>query len=569
MTFGDRLVDLLLEEKVEMIFSQGDLSLVEIQKCAQQKGIRLVGPRHEQVAAFMASGYYCMTGRMQVAMGAMGPGVSNMLSSAVCAAQENIPLLLIGSRRQAATNLAVRRNRWLYAPMLEMFRVPCKFVASIDTPGHLDDIVREAFRQAWAGTPGPVYLEFDYSIQDMEWDFPPPESPARYRAQPRAADAASMDKACDLIRSARKPILMAGPAVVRNRLHAKFRKLADLVAAPVLTSLGGTGAVPESDDRYLFQFSQAGKEAIEKSDLLIGIGTNFPEMDGYGGHGPFAAGAGADRKILVLETDPGMVGVNRCADHAVVGDLSLTLGQLIAGLERARPTAAWAELSRLRAEYEAERERLAAAIPESEQIHPSRLMLEARKAVPDDAVIVLDGGLTILHKMAFFEQRSSEFLYTSTFSHLGSGLGYAVGAQLAAGLRRRVCLLTGDGALGFHLAEFETLVRHQLPVVVIVNDDRALGAEMSSHMRHVGHAIEATFSPVRYDQIARAMGGHGEYVQEAQEIVPAVQRAFSAGKPALVQVVTDQKASYMDAPPYVDALAGWLGNDALSPSGLL
>ncbi|HEY9274233.1 thiamine pyrophosphate-binding protein [Achromobacter sp.] len=560
MTFGERLVRLLQKERVELIFSQGDLSLVEIQKHADARGVKIVCPRHEQAGVFMASGYYCMTGRPQVAMGAMGPGVANMLSSAVCAAQENIPVILIGSRRQYDTNLAVRRNRWLHAPMLEMFREPCKFAACIDTPGHLDDIVREAFRQALTGTPGPVYLEFDYSIQSREWDFPPLLEPASYRVAPSGADAASVAKAAEMIRNAHRPLLLAGSGVVRNRLHEKFRRLADRIGGPVIASLGGTGAIPECDSKYLLQFSEAGMQALRASDLVIGIGTNFPEMDGYGRLGSFSRGADG-RKVLVFEADPHMAGVNRPFDHVLVGDLDRTLDQVMAELEGKVLAARWDELPQLKAGYRTEREAMAASIPETEHIHPSRLMIEARKAVPDDAVVVLDGGLTILHKIAFFEQRSDDFLYTSTFSHLGSGLGYAIGAQLASGRERPVCLLTGDGALGFHLAEFETLVRHGLPVVVIVNDDRALGAEMASHMKSMGKPVETTFSPVRYDQIARAMGGHGEYVETADEIVPAVKRAFAAGKPALVQVVTDQQVSYLYPPPYAEALIGWLEND--------
>jgi acetolactate synthase I/II/III large subunit len=177
---------------------------------------------------------------------------------------------------------------------------------------------------------------------------------------------------------------------------------------------------------------------------------------------------------------------------------------------------------------------------------------------------VLDGGLTILYKLAFFEQRSRDFLYTSTFSHLGIGLGYAIGAQLAAGRTRPVCLISGDGALGFHFMEFETMVRHNLPVVVIVNDDQALGAEMAAHMDHIGHPIQVTFSPVRYDEMVRAVGGYGEYVEKSEDIQPAIKRAFASGKTAIVQVSVDQDASHAYMPPYVMDLVSWLEADPAS-----
>jgi thiamine pyrophosphate-dependent acetolactate synthase large subunit-like protein len=200
-------------------------------------------------------------------------------------------------------------------------------------------------------------------------------------------------------------------------------------------------------------------------------------------------------------------------------------------------------------------------IPPSGHIHPGRLMLEARQAVPDEAVIVLDGGLTIFYQLAFFEKRGRDFLYCSNFSHLGTGIPYAIGAQLAHGRDQPVCLISGDGALGFQFMEFETAVRHRLPIVIIVNDDHALGAEMAAHMQHIGHGIEVEFEPVRYDKMAQAIGGYGEYVDKADDIQPAIRRAFASGQPAIVQVVTDPDASHAHVHPYASARRSWLFAD--------
>ena len=190
-----------------------------------------------------------------------------------------------------------------------------------------------------------------------------------------------------------------------------------------------------------------------------------------------------------------------------------------------------------------------------------RLMIEARKAVPDEATIVLDGGLTIFYQLAFFEKRGADFVYGANYSHLGSGLPQAIGVQLAQGSKQPVCLITGDGALGFHFMEFETAVRHALPFVVVVNDDHALGAEMAAHMQHIGHGIEVAFTPVRYDRMAQAIGGHGEYVDRIEDVAPAIERAFRSGKTALVQVVTDPDASHLHPHPYATARRSWIHAD--------
>ncbi|RYY72321.1 MAG: hypothetical protein EOO24_48135, partial [Comamonadaceae bacterium] len=165
------------------------------------------------------------------------------------------------------------------------------------------------------------------------------------------------------------------------------------------------------------------------------------------------------------------------------------------------------------------------------------------------------------YQHAFFEKRGADFVYGAHYSHLGCGLPQAVGVQLAQGRDRPVCLITGDGALGFHFMELETAVRHQLPLVVLVNDDHALGAEMAAHMQHIGHPIEVRFAPVRYDRMVEAMGGHGEYVERADDLQAAIRRAFASGKTALVQVVTDPDANHLEPHPFAAARASWIHAD--------
>lgn len=182
MTFGKRLIDLLKQENVEVIFSQGDLTMRDIQKHAEKQGLKVIGPRHEAAAVFMADAYYRMSGVPQVAIGAMGPGQANLLPAVICAAQEHIPVIVLGACRQSSVDSGVRRSRFLHAPVMDCFSSVCKFSAKITHPGELDEIVREAFRQALSGTPGPVYLEYDFVMHESEWSFPAQlQSPKQYR----------------------------------------------------------------------------------------------------------------------------------------------------------------------------------------------------------------------------------------------------------------------------------------------------------------------------------------------------------------------------------------------------
>ncbi len=557
MSMGRRIVELLRQEGVQAVFSQGDITTRDVLLHAERAGMHTVGPRHEASAVFAAMGYYAVTGRPQAAFGAMGPGVANLLPAAVAASREHVPVIIFGARRHQGAAQAIRRGQWLSAPMEPLFAQICKFAVVVRHPAEIDDAVRQAFRQAVSGTPGPVYIEYDSMMHIQEWDFPALVPPSRYRASAQAAPNSAVAAACALLKSAARPLLLAGEAVQHQRCQSALIALAEKLGCPVVTTFAGSGVVPAAHPQALMFQSEAGQAAIAASDVVLAVGTCFPENANYGRLAAFAAND-AQRKVIALDTDLVALGVNRPVDVALVGDLPLTIAQLLAAAPK-RPCD-----SRLPAWKELQARELAAniaAIPERGALHPSRMMLEARQAVPDDTTIVLDGGLTIFYQHGFFEKRGADFVYGAHYSHLGCGLPQAVGVQLAQGREHPVCLISGDGALGFHFMELETAVRHRLPIVVLVNDDHALGAEMAAHMNHIGHPIEVSFTPVRYDLMMQAMGGHGEYVEHVQDLQPAIRRAFASGKTALVQVITDPEANHREPHPFATARASWINAD--------
>jgi thiamine pyrophosphate-dependent acetolactate synthase large subunit-like protein len=365
-------------------------------------------------------------------------------------------------------------------------------------------------------------------------------------------------EAARMLREAAAPLLLVGEAVQHARCQPALQALAECLGCAVVSTFAGSGVLPAAHPQHLLFQSRAAEEAIAACDLLLAVGTSFPENVNYGRLAAFAQND-AGRQVIAMHTDVAAIGVNRPVDLAVIGHLPLAIEQLRAALGDPRPLAP--RLAAWKQQESDERQASIAAIPDRGSLHPSRLMLEAREAVPDDATIVLDGGLTIFYQHGFFEKRQADFVYGAHYSHLGCGLPQAVGVQLAQGRDKPVCLLTGDGALGFHVMELETAVRHRLPIVVVVNDDRALGAEMAAHLQHIGHPIEVKFAPVRYDRMAEAMGAHGELVERAQDVQPAIRRAFASGKPALVQVLTDPDANHLEPHPFAAARASWIHAD--------
>ena len=560
-TVGARMIDLFEAEGVKAIFSIPDPGYMELHQHAVRKGIKVVAPRHEAAGSMMADGLSRMTGRIGVVMAGEGPGVANMLPAAVLASKENIPVVFVAAQRARVFDSSVRRSKFQYTPQPRFFEAGMKYVGLIEFPAQVDEILREAFRQALTGRPGPVYVELPEGHQFVELEFDPIVPPERYRLVSQEAAPSSIEAAADLLARASAPIILAGTGVHTSRGHEVLERLASLLKCPVIPTWGGRGALPETHPQVLVYSSPPANEAVAASDVVLAVGTAIGENMHYGRARHFAEGD-IDRKWIYIERDPTAVGVNREIDVPLIGDLRDVVPQLTDALETRGPFEAPARLAEWREQFTVGRGALIDSAPDVKPIHPGRLMVEARKAIPDDAVIVRDGGCTTLFELAYHEQRSNDYIWTSKFGHLGAGLPYAIGAQIAVGNDRRVALITGDAALMFHLMELETAVRHNLPIVIVVNYDGTWGMEQSAYVDTYGEAgrVEVEFGLRRLDQVAMGLGAHAEFVENTNDIAPAVERAFASGKPALVQVITDKEINWREAPNW-DEFITWYGTD--------
>lgn len=567
ITAGQRIVEILKNEGVECIFSQGELSLKDIQKHALNAGIKMVGPHHEASGVWMAAAYYRMTGKVQVAMGAQGPGVANMLPAVVWAAEEHIPIIIIGASRQHEVTSGIRRGRFLHAESLSgCFKEICKFAHRIYHPRQVDEVLQTAFRQALTGTPGPVYVEVDYAGQMEQWDYEDLKNPEQYRVLNQPAADSVIDKATSMIKKATSLLLIGGDEIHSTRTYDQFHNLARALGCPVITTFGGAGAIKQTDPQWLPYSSKAGQEAIGESDVVLAVGTCIPENLNYGKQRCFVEG-NKHRKWIQIDPDPSAIAINRHIDLAIIGSLNSTVEQLTKHLNSGEKIAKHPKMSEWRKSYEIEKAQRNSTITDDVPLNPKKLMLEAREAVPDDAVIVSDSGFTIVYQDDCFEKRCNDFIWGSFAAHLGTGLPQAIGAQLAVGNKRPVCLLSGDGGLGMHIMELETAIRHKLPVVVVLNDDQAFAAELEALNVYMGKMPETMFVDVRYDQIVESMGGHGEYVETADAIQPAIKRAFQSGKTAVVQIKSDQKSGLKYPPFGGGELFSWVHEDVAVMKG--
>jgi acetolactate synthase I/II/III large subunit len=556
-TVGARLADLFHAEGIDTLFSIPDPGYSFVHGRGLELEMRIVAPRHESAGVHMADGLARVTGRPQVAMAGMGPGVANLVPGVVCAWIESIPVVVIGIQRVSSALSAVRHGRFQFTPQIRLFEPVTKYAAVVEGAHRIDEVVHQAFRQATTGRPGPVYIEIPFDVMGKTRDFPPPEPPERYRLMPQPAPSDAVEAAADAIRSARLPLIIAGTAIHTSRVHEEFRKLAELLKCPVVPSPGGRGALPETHPQVL-PFLGSGLVACQAADCVLTVGSGVGEPLHFGAPPQFAPKD--QQRWITIERDAASIGINREFDLALAGDLRAVIPQLTAALEKRIPFEAPEELAKWRRQYEEDRRKLISETPDSIPIHPGRSIAEIRDAVPDDAVIVRDGGATALFELTYGQQRSTEFLWTSKFGHLGTGLPYAIAAQLRFGPDRCVCLISGDSALGFNLMELETAVRHDLPVLVVVNDDNHWGMEVMVQKMQIGRNVECRTTALRLDRIAQGFGAHGEYCATAGEIRPAIERARASRKPAVVQVRIDPEVNANRMPEFRKFALWYAGN---------
>lgn len=564
-TMYERLLDLIQAEGLDTLFGIPDPSFFAMFVEAQRRGMAIVSPHHEQAAALTADGFFRMTGKPVVLCMNKGPGVANVIAGANFFRKENVPAVFIMAQRQRFYEQRVRRGKMQYMSQPPLFDNVMKYVGVIEYPEQTDEIIHEAFRQAMTGVPGPAYVELPLGVMQAKFNLPPVLPPSRYRLTRQRADDLSTAEAVALLSQAQNPVLLLGQGVFVSRQHQAVAKLAAKLNCPILLSNAVEAILPAMEDRSFAYSSAAGAEIASGSDVVLAIGTELGEPLNYGrGHAWKTGDAG--RKWIYVERDATAIGVNRPIDVPLVGDLKDIIPQLtdaLGALRRELP-ARIGEWTKIR---DAAKQALTDKVPTTSQpIHTGRLAIEATKVLPEDTILVRDGGAASMWFSALLQWTPRDAMWSSNWGAIGNGLPMALGAQLAAGPNRRVALLTGDSAFLFHISELETAVRKNAPLICIVAVDHAWGIEAASYKANLGDNTptpEAQWGDeVRLDKTAISFGAHGEYVERAEDIGPAVQRALASGKPAVIHVEVDKAAnsSFAGIPGFLE-FRNWFGEE--------
>jgi len=561
---GEVLAAMLAAEGVTKIFGIVDGTYLGFYTAFEKYGIELISPRHETSAAHMAGAYARASGGLGVCMASNGPGVANILPGIAVESGEGNRVLLVTSCRRTGLAYPDRGGTFQYFDQVGVSAPMTKWSGAVSTPERLPEMARQAFRAAWEGRPGVVHLDVPENLMNGAFDFPADylRAPATYRpTRPLAVDPAQVEEAASLLREARFPVIHAGTGIVHADAAGELAAVAEALQAPITVSWGARGVVDEASPLAIPNATLAtAKSARARSDLFLVLGSRVGETDWWGrGHHWGGSQPEIPKRTIQVDIDGGIIGRNRPADLAIVGDVGRFLSALLAELRRTpvepgvlaarreRVTELAAEKARIRAELDA------ALAADGTPMHPAHVPVTARQVFGEDGMVVVDGGNTAVWCAHYYRNARPDAVYsTFKFGMLGAGVGQALGVKVAHPDRPVVCI-TGDGAMAMHLQEIETAVRHRLPVVFVVLCDRQWGMVKLTQQFGIGElraamdisgegTINTDFEEIRFDEVARAMGAHGERVAAPGELEATLRRALDAGRAAVVHVDVDPNA---------------------------
>jgi acetolactate synthase-1/2/3 large subunit len=530
---GGRLIARRLKAHgVSKLFTLSGGHLFSIYDGCREEGIDIVDVRHEQTAAFAAEGWAKVTREPGVCALTAGPGVTNGMSAIASAQANHTPMLVLGGRAPAM--------RWGQGSLQEIDHVPfvrplCKLATTAQTTAEIAGLVDEALASAIAPHGGPTFLDFplDYVFMSA----PEPEvTPELGGPGGWGADSEAIERAARLLSEAERPVVMAGTDLYWGHGEQALMELVETLRIPVFLNGLARGCVPA--DHELF-FSRTRSQALKGADVALVIGVPMDFRLGFGGS------FGEHTAIVAIDVVEPQRRHPREPAVELYGDLRSTLADLRAAAGgRALASERW--VGDLRAaeveQREAERGELE---DERAPLHPMRLYAELGKALDRDAVVIGDGGDFVSYAGRVIDSYEPGcWLDPGPFGCLGAGPGYALAAKLAHP-ERQVVLLLGDGAFGFSGMEFDTLARHGVNVIGVMGNNGIWALEKHPMEFLYGYSVAADLRPAtRYDQVVEALGGHGEVVERPGDLAKALDRAFQAGRPALVNVLTDPTIAY-------------------------
>ncbi|MHB8571345.1 MAG: acetolactate synthase [Candidatus Dormibacteria bacterium] len=522
-------------EGVDCVFTLCGGHISPVYEGCLEQDIRIIDVRHEQSAVHAAEGYARITRKPGVALVTAGPGVTDGVTGLANAHFASSPVFMIAGRSPL---LGFERGYLQEMDHVRLVEPVTKWARTVYQTQRIPEYISIGMRHMLSGRTGPAFLDIPQDILYSMVDEDDAPVPRDYRSDAKLlADPSVIDRAAQLLSKAERPLIMAGSSVWWHDACDELDRLARALDAPVYVNGMARGALPP-DHPNLHVLSR--RWAIGQADVAMVIGSPFDFRLSYGRSPVWPDGG----RVVQVDIDPGEIGRNRPVDAGLVGHTDRVLQQLLSALpERSSAGGAWHRQVR---EQEARMLEEQAALETSDNvpIHPLRLAREMQEYLPDDTTVIGDGGDVVGFAGRVIKvHRPGHWLDPGPFGCLGVGTGYAMAAQVCRP-GSPVCILFGDGSFGLNGMEFDTFARFNLPVVGVIGNDGAWGQIKHPHQQMFGHAPGMDLDQgTRYDIMVESLGGYGETVVEPGDIKGALERAYSSGKPALVNVLTDPTVS--------------------------
>lgn len=500
----------------------------------------------EKGAAYMADGYARASGRPGIC-GSQAVGAANLAAGLRDALLGNSPVIAFSGGRMSSQK---HKGAYQENDDLPIFEKLTKANFQVDEVDRLPDMLRQAFREATSGNPGPVNLQLFGNHGQLEdhigdLDVRVEENFTQVPAFRPSPDRESVKEAARHIMKAKRPIIVAGGGTRLSGAGPEVIELAEKLSIPIATSLASYALVPEDHPLNIGVPGTYSREctnrALMLADLVIYVGS---KTGGQVTH--FWQVPAPGTPVIQIGINPSDLGRNYPNPASLAGDAKASLNMLIEEVERSGDNAAWVdEVQKLVKTWRDSISELRNS--DARPVRPERLMKEVGDAIPDDALVVVDTGHTAMWAVQQLWMNSKKWDFIRCAGSLGWGFPAAIGAKCGVPERPVICL-TGDGGLWYHIQEFETAVRCNIPMVTVVNNNNALNQEYnifkaaydgkpskkSSEMWH--------FNEVSFAKMAECMGGLGIRVEDPAEIGPAIKKALASGRPAIVEVVGDIEA---------------------------
>ena len=543
---GHLFIRCLKQEGIKKVFTIVGDTILPLVDAAEDEGIEFIDVRHEGAAMHMADGYARITGLPAVAMFTGGPGFANAISGLPAIYTSESPVIFVaGAAELPEKGMATFQE----IDQVSMAAPVTKGSWMIHDRKRIPEFVATAFRTAMSGRPGPVHLTLPIDIQEqsISEEELPPYLPGEYRNMGRSqGDSSLIQEAASLLSNAQRPVIIVGNPARYSVKPEQLEALVETTGIPIFTVEQARGLI---DDEHELCFGYAdgalnrAARKFREADVVLLLGKRLDHRYRYGQI------FSADAKLIQADPAEAEIGRNRGISVGLLGDLGAITEQLTAAARQTGKAKVESWISQLRQERDSWMEELRGNATGEEPMHPMDVYTGLEHLIDEDTFIVMDGGDYVQWGRSYLKARKpGHFMRLGPLSHLGAGIPYGMAAKLAEP-NSKVLVFSGDGSIGFYTMEYDTCIRHNLPITTVMGNDSNWGIDRTFQLAYFNRSVGTELRTVRYDKVVEAVGGHGEYVEKPEEVGPAVERAINSGLPSLVNVRVRPGAS-----PLADAM---------------